>query len=254
MKGSWRLARLAGVDINVHWSFSFLLVWIILQGALSRGNIEAIIFALVAVLLLFGCVTLHELGHALTALRLNVPVKNIILLPIGGLAQMHALPEKPFHEMLIAGAGPLVNLSIAVGLVPVALLFSEEALLLGFLESPGTVLEAVMQSFFQQGAVLGLIIFLLLSNIILFVFNLIPAFPMDGGRILRAVLALFLSYPRATKIAMVIGHTIALLLVLCAYYLKNPGLFFVALFVFIAGRPIQIRPVQSDFSSLSSRD
>jgi Zn-dependent protease len=254
MKGSWRMARLAGVDINIHWSFSFLLLWIILQGALSHGKIEAIIFALVAVLLLFGCVTLHELGHALTALQLNVPVKNIILLPIGGLAQMHALPDKPFHEMLIAGAGPLVNLSLAAGLAPVALLFSEEALLRGFLDAPGTVLEAVMQSFFQQGAVLGLIIFLLLSNLILFVFNLIPAFPMDGGRILRATLALFLSYARATKIAMIIGQTIALLLVLSAFYLKIPGLFFVALFVFIAGRPIQVRPACSTFSSFGSRD
>lgn len=241
MKGSWRLARLAGVDINVHWSFSFIIIWVILQGTFSQGNIEAVIFALIAVLLLFGCVTLHELGHALTALRFNIPVKNIILLPIGGLAQMQSLPEKPIHEMLIAGAGPLVNLSIAVGLVPVAFVFSEETLLAGFITSPGTVLEGVMQSFFQEGAVLGLIIFLLLSNAILFVFNLIPAFPMDGGRILRAILALFLSYPRATQISVTIGHAIAILLILGSFYYKNFGLLFVAIFVFMAGRPIRVR-------------
>lgn len=248
------MARLAGVNINVHWSFSFIIVWVVLQGAFSHGKIDGIIFALVAVLLLFGCVTLHELGHALIAQYLNVPVKNIILLPIGGLAQMQSLPEKPFHEILIAGAGPLVNLSIAVSLVPVALVFSEEPLLLGLLTSPGTVLSAVMQAFFQEGALLGLIIFLLLSNVILFVFNLIPAFPMDGGRILRAILALFLSYPRATQIALTVGHAIALLLVLGAFHWKNPGLLFVAVFVFIAGRPIRMKPASADLSSFSSRD
>lgn len=255
MKSSWRLARLAGVDINVHWSFSFIIVWIILQGALSHGRFEGIVFALIAVLLLFVCVTLHELGHAFIAMRLNIQVKNIILLPIGGLAQMQSLPEKPEHEMLIAGAGPLVNLSITAALVPVALMFSGEALLQGFLVSPSTVLEAVMQSFFREGALLGLIIFLLLSNAILFVFNLIPAFPMDGGRILRAVLALFLSYPVATRIAVVIGYSIALLLVFGAYHFKNPGLLFVAVFVFIAGRPIRVKPAQQSLSPfLNSRE
>ena len=236
------MARLAGVDINIHWSLSFVIVWVVLQGALSHGSFEAVISALVAVLLLFACVTLHELGHALIALRFNVQVKNIILLPIGGMAQMQSLPENPVHEMLIAGAGPLVNLSIAVGLVPVAFVFSEEALVWGFVDSPGTVLEAVMQSFFQEGAVLGLIIFLLLANTILFVFNLIPAFPMDGGRILRAILALFFSHSRATQIAMTVGYGVALLLVLSSFYLRNPGLLFVAVFVFIAGRPIRVRP------------
>lgn len=239
------MARLAGVDINVHWSFSFVIVWVVLQGAFSHGNVEAIMLALVAVVLLFGCVTLHELGHALIALRFNVPVKNIILLPIGGLAQMQALPEKPLHEMLIAGAGPLVNLSIAVGLVPLAFVFSEEALVLGFIDSPRTVIQAVMQSFFQEGAVLGLIIFLLLANIILFVFNLIPAFPLDGGRILRATLALFLSHAHATRIALTVGHTIAILLILCSFYYRNLGLLFIAIFVFIAGRPLRVRRAES---------
>jgi Zn-dependent protease len=155
---------------------------------------------------------------------------------------MQSLPENPIHEMLIAGAGPLVNLSIAVGLIPVAFVFSEEALVWGFIDSPGTVLEAVMQSFFQEGAVLGLIIFLVLANVILFVFNLIPAFPMDGGRILRATLALFFPHSRATQIAMTVGYAVALLLVLSSFYFRNPGLLFVAVFVFIAGRPIRVRP------------
>jgi Zn-dependent protease len=99
-----------------------------------------------------------------------------------------------------------------------------------------------MQSFFQEGAVLGLIIFLVLANVILFVFNLIPAFPMDGGRILRATLALFFPHSRATQIAMTVGYAVALLLVLSSFYFRNPGLLFVAVFVFIAGRPIRVRP------------
>lgn len=248
------MARLAGVDINVHWSFSFIILWVILQGSFSHGSIEAIVFALVALLLLFCCVTLHELGHALVALRLNVRVKNIVLLPIGGLAQMQSLPEKPFHEMLIAAAGPLVNLIIALGLIPFVFIFSEEALLIGLVASPGTVLDAVMQSFFQRGAVLGLVIFLLLANMILFVFNLIPAFPMDGGRILRAVLAMFLPHAHATQIAVSLGQSIALLLVVSAFYFKNPGLFFVAIFVFMAGRPLKVKPAPPNAHFFESRD
>jgi stage IV sporulation protein FB len=119
--------------------------------------------------------------------------------------------------------------------------------------SPGTVLDAVMQSFFQQGALLGLIIFLLLSNSILFVFNLIPAFPMDGGRILRAILALFLPYSYATRIAVGLGQSIAILLILGAIYFRNPGLFFVAIFVFIAGRPLRFNPSPPN-SSFFGRD
>lgn len=254
MKGSWRFARLAGVDINVHWSFSFIILWVIVQGSFSHGNIEAIVFALVAVLFLFGCVTLHELGHALIAVRLNIRVKNITLLPIGGLAQMQSLPEKPLHEILIAAAGPLVNLAIAVGLIPFAFIFSEKTLQIGFIASPGTVLDAVMQSFFKEGALLGLIIFLVLANVILFIFNLIPAFPMDGGRILRAILATFLPHAQATQIAVGIGQLIAVLLILGAFYFKNPGLLFIAVFVFIAGRPLKFKPAQPTSAFFETKD
>lgn len=235
------MARLAGVDINIHWSCSFVVLWVILQGTFGRGSLETVAYALVAVLSLFLCVTLHELGHALTALRLNVQVKNIILLPIGGLAQMQTLPKDPLQELLIAAAGPAINLVIALGLAPVAVLLSEESLLRGFLNSPGTVAEGVMQGFFREGVAVGLIVFLILSNVILFVFNLIPAFPMDGGRVLRAVLAMFVSHERATHVALAISWAIIIMLVLLALKFRHPGLFLIAFFIFIAGRPMKIK-------------
>lgn len=226
-----------------------MILWVILQGTFGHGSVETITYALMAVLTLFLCVTLHELGHALVALRLNVQVRNIILLPIGGLAQMQTLPKDPLQEFLIAMAGPVANLVIAVGLVPVAVALSEEALLQGFVASPSTVIEGVMQGFFREGAAVGLIVFLILSNVILFVFNLIPAFPLDGGRVLRAVLALFVSHERATQIALGVSWVIILGLVLLALKFRYPGLFLIAFFIFIAGRPIKMKSNRAELSS-----
>lgn len=235
------MARLAGVDIDVHWSCSLIVLWVIVQGTFGRGSLETITYALVAVLALFACVTLHELGHAWTALQLNLRVKNIILLPIGGLAQMQTLPQDPWQEVLVAGAGPLVNLALAFGLVPLVFILSETTLPAELLASPNPVLEGLMQSFFQEGALIGLIVFLILSNVILFVFNLIPAFPMDGGRILRAILAIFVSYPRATQIAVGISWGLLVVLILLGLKCKSPGLFLVAFFIFMAGRPLKVK-------------
>ena len=234
------MARLAGVDIDVHWSFSFVILWVIGQGALGNKEVEVILFVLLAVLLLFGCVMLHELGHAWMALRLNVGVKSIVLLPIGGLARLQSLPADPLHELLIAGAGPLVNLAVAVGLIPLLFVFNQEALVTGFMISPLTVMEAVLQSPFQDSAFIELVIFLLLSNVILFLFNLIPAFPLDGGRILRALLAMVFSSVRATQIAVGIGQLLAIALILVALRTRILGLLLMAIFILIAGWPLRI--------------
>lgn len=241
------MARLAGVDINIHWSCSFVVLWIIGQGTFGHGSLETISYALLAVLMLFLSVTLHELGHALTAVRLNIQVKNIILLPIGGMAQMQTLPKAPIQEILIAGAGPLVNLAVALGLLPLALFLTEDTLLQGFFSSPGTVLEGTIQGFFREGALIGLIVFLILSNVILFVFNLIPAFPMDGGRVLRAVLAMVVSHERATQIALGLSWVIIIGLVLLAVKLRHPGLFLTALFIFVAGWPVKMKLSRLDY-------
>jgi Zn-dependent protease len=245
VKGSWRMARLAGVDINIHWSCSIIVVWVILQGSLSHGNWGTITYALVAVLALFACVMLHELGHALTALQFKVQVKNIILLPVGGLAQMHALPQNPLHELFISAAGPLMNLAMATVLLPVSWLLTEERWWVSALKAPPLALDAMMQAFFQQGSFSGLMAFFIFSNLILFIFNLIPAFPMDGGRILRALLALFVPYPRATQIAVGISWAIIVLLILTAIKIENPVLVLVAFFIFMAGRPLKEKPVRS---------
>ena len=117
VKGYWRIAKVAGVDINIHWSFSVIILWMVWQGLFGRRELPGVIFISATLLLLFCCVALHELGHALMARRLDVVVKNIIILPVGGLAQVQSLPDKPLHDLLIAAAGPLVNLALALGAV-----------------------------------------------------------------------------------------------------------------------------------------
>lgn len=245
MKGSWRMARVAGVDINLHWSFSLVILWVLLHGAMGRRELANIVFILAAVLLLFACVMLHELGHALVARWLRVEVHSITLLPIGGLARIQAVPEQPLYELLITAAGPLANLALVAALLPLFFVLNERLLLLGFIASPATTMDMVMQSAFQEGAWAGLMVFLLLANSTLFVFNLIPAFPMDGGRILRAVLALFLSPVAATQIAIAVGQIIGLLLVVGAVWLRHPGLLIVAVFVLLTGNPPRLRRSQT---------
>jgi len=227
VKGYWRIAKVAGVDINIHWSFSVILLWMVWQGLFGRRELPGVIFVSATLLLLFCCVALHELGHALMARRLDVVVKNIIILPVGGLAQVQSLPEKPLYDLLIAAAGPLVNLAIALGAILLLVLLGRLNFLLGFMASPDTVTEAILQSPTHQDALVGILIFILVANILLFAFNLIPAFPMDGGRILRAFLAIFLPYGRATWVAMLVGQIIAIILLLLAYPLRS----FIFLFV-----------------------
>ncbi len=240
MKGSWRIARLAGIDIGVHWSFSFIILWVIIQGVSKDRDLQNTLFVLAGVLLVFGCIILHELGHAFMALSLNVKVKNITLLPFGGLAQIQVVPDKPLHEFLIAIAGPLVNLAIGAALFPILVIYADSDLLSDLASSPIPVIDNLIISFFQHNTLLGLVTLLLVTNAVLFAFNLIPAFPMDGGRILRAALIPFFSYPVATRIAMGVGFALAVLLALLAFQRRNIGLFFVAGFIFIAARPVRV--------------
>jgi len=227
IKGTWRIASVAGIDINIHWSFSFVILWMILHSAFTGQAWQSIIFVSVAMLLLFGCVALHELGHALTARWLDVEVKNILILPVGGLVQIQSSPDKPLSDFLIAAAGPLVNLVITFGTVSILIVLGEIRLLFGFLISPITVLEAIAGSPFRQEIIVGLVVFLLLVNAILFIFNLIPAFPMDGGRILRASLALVMPYRQATRLARGLGRLVAILMLMAAFSLRSWELLFV---------------------------
>jgi Zn-dependent protease len=214
VRWSWQIAKVAGIPIRVHATFILFLVFIFL--ALARGQSPAKAAETVGFFLaLFGCIVLHELGHAVTARRYGVRTRDITLLPIGGVARLERIPDKPAQEIAVALAGPAVNIAIAAVLLAA---FAGTGALRVF-QDPA----ALQSSFFAR---------LLAYNVFLAVFNLIPAFPMDGGRVLRALLATRLDYMRATQIAANVGQGIALLFGLLGLF-WNPILLFIALFVFV---------------------
>lgn len=216
---SWKITEIAGIGVYVHWSF-LILPLLIAGSELSAGSgIAVALQAVLFVLTIFGCVVLHELGHALTARQFGVATHSITLLPIGGVANLDRIPRNPLHELVIALAGPAVNVAIAVVLV---MLLIASGMLGSLLNA-----AAISQSFLLQ---------LLVANIILVVFNLLPAFPMDGGRVLRSLLAAFLPHAQATKIAAIIGQGMAGLFALVAIMSQVWLLLIVAVFIFFAGR------------------
>ncbi len=216
MKWSAKLGRFAGIDVYVHASFLLLLAWVGYSAWTSTGTLAGVLVGLLLILLLFLCVLLHEYGHALTARRYGIGTRSITLLPIGGLALLQSMPRDPRQEIVIALAGPAVNLAIAAALFVVIELAGR----------PGSLL--ILDP--MQG---GLLRTLFAANLMLALFNLIPAFPMDGGRVLRAVLAMRLDRVRATRIAARVGQVLALGLGLLGLF-GNPLLLLIAIFVWIA--------------------
>ncbi|MGG5809578.1 site-2 protease family protein [Falsiroseomonas sp. CW058] len=215
MSWSVPLGRIAGTEIRLHLTFLLLLGWIgVSQG--MRGGLPAAAEGIVFICLLFGCVLLHEFGHVAAARRYGVRTPDITLLPIGGVARMERIPEKPSEELVVALAGPAVNVAIA------AVLFA----LLGGL--PPVEAAAGID---DPGH--GLLARLFWVNVTLVLFNLVPAFPMDGGRVLRALLALRLGSRRATEIAAGIGQFVAFGFGLLGLLGGAPLLVFVALFVWL---------------------
>ncbi len=219
MKWSWRLARLAGIDVYVHATFFILIAWVALSYWTMSGDVGMVISGVVFILVLFACVLLHELGHALMARRFGIATEKITLLPIGGVASMERMPDDPRQEIAVALAGPAVNMVIAAVLwfwlslnpsaVPVEQVAGEAAWYSG--------------SFLQK---------LMWVNVLLGVFNLLPAFPMDGGRVLRAALAMRMGHVRATQTAARVGQGLALWLGFLGL-LYNPFLVIIALFIWI---------------------
>lgn len=213
MRWSFRLLTLFGIRIEVHVTFLLLVAGL----ALLQSETTPVWLTVSELLLLFTCVVLHELGHALAARRYGIQTREIILLPIGGVARLERMPEKPLQEVVVALAGPGVNLILATALAVV-------------LAAQGITAEQALLR-----ADKGLLEFLLLANLAMLVFNLVPAFPMDGGRVLRALLALTMPFVRATRIAAQVGQGFALLFaVVGLFFLRSPVLVFVALFVFLA--------------------
>lgn len=216
MKWSWKIGRLFGIDVFMHATFILLLGWVALSAYLRERSAHAAIVGVLFMMAIFGTVLLHELGHALTARRFGIRTRDITLLPIGGLARLERMPEKPGQELLVALAGPAVNVGIAAALFALLSASGQTPLL-----ADSSLIGA--GPFFTR---------LLWVNVSLAIFNLIPAFPMDGGRALRAVLAFGGDYVRATRIAAKLGQGIALVLGLLGL-LFNPMLAFIALFVWI---------------------
>ncbi len=228
MGSSFKLFSIRGIDVRLHITFPLILVYGGLMYGLRTGTLESALFGIVGFAFLFVLVTLHELGHSFAAQYYGVPVKQIILSPLGGIAQLSEIPENPVQEFVIAVAGPAVNVAIF-------LLMGIAALAAGF--DPGNVLAAASSFTVFTGFTFGaLFTFVFFYNIILALFNLIPAFPLDGGRIFRSLLALKLEYVRATVVASTIGQVIALLLGL--FGIMNGAMFtvFIAVFIFMAAR------------------
>jgi Zn-dependent protease len=251
MNWSIKLGRFAGIDVNLHLTFFLLLAFFGFSAYMASGSLAGVWDGLLYILALFGCVVLHEYGHALAARRYGIPTRDITLYPIGGVARLERMPEKPTQELVVALAGPLVNVVIAVGLFV-------------FLWLTNDLTPITRLSLLQGGSLLERLMYV---NVSLVLFNLLPAFPMDGGRVLRAILAMNMAYGQATRIAAMLGQGMALLFGFIGLF-TNPMLILVAVFVWIAagqeaqmvqvksvlgGIPVS-RAMQTDFRTVSQYD
>ncbi len=227
MTWSTPIGSVGGTVIRIHVTFWLLLLWIAITYYV-QGGMPAAIQGVVFVVLVFVCIVLHELGHVMAARRYGVQTPDITLLPIGGVARLSRIPERPGQELVIALAGPAVNVVIAAFLYFV--LGALPTLAGTDIESPGTDILQRLAS----------------VNLFLVLFNLIPAFPMDGGRVLRALLAYRMNYTQATQVAATIGQGLAFLFGLLGLF-GNPMLLFIALFVYLAAtaeaHSVQMRQV-----------
>ena len=235
MRWSFGVGRLFGIRIQLHVTFLAFVIWIAVAQGITTGNPLRALSTLVLLLLTFACVLAHELGHALTARRFGIRTQDIVLLPIGGVARLERMPEKPAQELIVALAGPGVNVFLCI-------------VILFLLAARG---EPVSNASLN-GSLLGA---LLVVNGSMVLFNLIPAFPMDGGRMLRALLAMQIPYARATRAASVVGQTLALAFGLIGLFSHNPMLVFVGLFVFLAaGEERAIVETRSSLAGVPVRD
>jgi len=250
MKWSFKVGRFAGIDVFMHFTFILLISWVALVHWRQGQSLTAALAGVFFILAVFMCVVLHEFGHAMMARRYGIKTRDIILLPIGGVARLEKLPTNPIQEMWVALAGPAVNVVIASALFVYLRVTASLEPLQTLTITTGPFLERILA-----------------VNILMLVFNMIPAFPMDGGRVLRAWLATRQEYGRATQIAASIGQGIAVLFGFVGLF-YNPFLLFIALFVWIGaaqeasiaqfksaigGIPVQ-QAMISDFKALELND
>ncbi len=228
MKGSLRLGTFFGIGVHVHWTFSLLLGFVAWRAWQAGADAAGIGVSVVFVLAIFACVVMHEYGHALTARRYGIGTKDITLLPIGGVARLERMPEEPRQELVVAVMGPMVNVVIA-------------AVIFGVMLGTGTfpkgseIQEMGRQGVESMGALDARMFFLNLAgvNVFLVLFNMIPAFPMDGGRVLRALLSMAMDPVRATRAAANVGKVLAVGFALLGLW-GNPFLIFIGIFVWIS--------------------
>lgn len=224
MKSSLQLGTYAGIKVQIHWTFWLLIVWIVLRELFMGNSVESMLWSSAFIGLLFLCVVFHEFGHALTARRFGVNTEKITLLPIGGVASLEDMPEDPKQEFLVAIAGPMVNVAIALILYPLVPLEN-------YLNRSPEELEQVLSTIQAS----NLLFYLFSANVMLVLFNMLPAFPMDGGRVLRALLSMKMNKVMATKIASGVGQFLAMIFFFIGIF-YNPVLLLIAIFVFFGAQ------------------
>lgn len=226
-----KLGTYFGIGLYVHWTFALLIGFVIYST--RAAGLVGMVYGVLTLLGVFLCVTLHEYGHALAARRYDVPTLDITLLPIGGVARLQRMPRVPWQELVVAVAGPLVNVAIVL-LIAVGLVIYG-----GWRLVMGAAIDAQSLKLFAETlnspSVIGFAFNMLLINTMLVLFNMIPAFPMDGGRVLRSVLAMLMSYRRATFVASRVGLVCAVLMALIALQYSSPMPVLIAVFIGYAG-------------------
>lgn len=239
MFSSIKLGKFFGIDLYVHGTFWLLPLLVLFSGVVSGGEPEAIAGELAFVFVIFACVVLHEVGHALAARAYGIGTRDITLYPVGGVASLDHMPEKPSREIAIALAGPAVNFVIA------------GALFVGLFA--GSLLSPSLPTANELTSLDGLALKILAANFFLALFNLLPAFPMDGGRVLRALLATQMNRLRATEVAVNVGSIVAGGFVLAGILLPNFTLVVLAIVVLLLGQAelavVRTRVAQGEWAS-----
>jgi len=238
MSWSIKLFRVKGIEIRVHLTFVLILIWAASRwGVTMKGGMTGALYGVLVILLLFVCVTIHELAHSLTAMRFGVKVSNITLLPIGGISQMEEMPKKPSEELRMSLAGPLSNFIIAAVLLLLSIPFNFQA------DVSAGRMSQVLGSVSWE----GLMAYLITANIMLGVFNLLPAFPMDGGRVLRSILAMRMDHAKATAVAAAAGQGLAWVMGLVGVLSGAWTLVIIAVFIYLGagqeGKMVEVKNV-----------
>jgi Zn-dependent protease len=225
---SIQIGTIKGIDVKVHPTFAIVVLWCLFQwGVVANEGVLGVAFGLAALLTVFGCVLLHELAHALVAIQHGVGVRDITLLPIGGVARVEQSLLSPRSEAIIALAGPGMNILIALALTPLVAL----VVAIRHLDHPISILL-----YANEISIAGFILYLWIANLLLAAFNLLPAFPMDGGRVLRATLSRFRGKHEATQAAVLIGYVLAVLLAIFGLMIGDYLMPLVSVFIVVAAQ------------------